>query len=87
MSTEPNPTPSDPQAGYPSGSAGNAPRERGPRVSTVLWGALILLASAYLLFPLVFGAPIDLQLAVIVALAVAGGALLLAAIVGAIRRR
>ncbi|WP_454293875.1 hypothetical protein [Salana multivorans] len=95
MSTSPMPTPGasggtpDPQtASDPQTTSGQeSQRVRGPRLGTVIWGVLVTLAAAYLLFPLVLGSPIDLQLAAIVALAATGAALLLAAIVGAIRRR
>lgn len=87
-SPDPQVTP-DPQtaSSQQATSEQEAQRARGPRLSTVIWGVLVLLAAAYLLFPVVLGTPIDLQLAVIVALAATGAALLLAAIVGAIRRR
>ncbi|WP_454299169.1 hypothetical protein [Salana multivorans] len=74
-------------SGQSAASEQEAQRARGPRLGTVIWGVLVILAAAYLLFPLVLGSAIDLQLAAIVALAATGAALLLAAIVGAIRRR
>ncbi|OJX97822.1 MAG: hypothetical protein BGO96_12905 [Micrococcales bacterium 73-15] len=62
------------------------PLPRGPRIGTVVWGVLVILAAAYLVMA-VLGRRVDVQLAAIVALAATGVALLLAAIVSAVRRR
>lgn len=93
MTTSPDPAvdPTAPPSAPPDPASGvrgvPASRPRGPRISTVIWGVLLLLVAAALLFPIVVGAPIDLQLAAIIALAATGVALLLAAIVSAILRR
>lgn len=86
MSTTPTPGPA-PTPGDPSTEPVKEPRARGPRLSTVIWGVLVMLAAAYVLFPLALGFELDLQLAAIVALAATGFALLLAAVVSALRRR
>lgn len=74
------------QPAQPDPSTLPDPLPRGPRIGTVVWGVLVVLAAAYLVMA-VLGRRVDVQLAAIVALAATGVALLLAAIVSAVRRR
>ncbi|WP_108719267.1 hypothetical protein [Miniimonas sp. S16] len=62
------------------------PARSGPRTGTVLWGVIVL-GLGLLVVATAAGYAIDLQLAAIVGLVVAGVALLLAAVVGAARGR
>lgn len=62
------------------------PLPRGPRIGTVVWGVLVLLAAGCLLMAVV-GRNVDVQLAAILALAGTGVVLLLGAIASAVRRR
>lgn len=73
-----------------SGGAGTLPQspprpDRGPRATTVLWGVLVV-AAGVLLVITATGMAIDVQLAVIIGLSAAGVALLVATVVGALRR-
>lgn len=68
------------------GPAGRSPvHDRAVRLSTVVWGA-ILLAIGGTLLAIAAGATVDLQLALIVGLGLAGLALLVGSLVAAVRR-
>lgn len=81
---------SAPTGTTPSGATARATTTpesaRGPRVRTVVWGVVVIVAGA-LLAAAAAGAVLDVQLAVIVTVALAGVALVVGSLVSAGRRR
>lgn len=82
--TSPTPTGNNPQHEQ-STAPQNAPHHRTTRVGTIVWG-VALLAVAAVLMAVAAGATIDIELAVIIGLAIAGVALVIGSLVTAARR-
>ncbi|MBN0040520.1 hypothetical protein JN535_10130 [Cellulosimicrobium cellulans] len=81
-SAEPSRVPTDPWA-----SGGQVPpARRGPRVSTIVWG-FVIVAFGVVVLAAALGARVDLGLATIVVLATAGLTLVVGSIVSGARRR
>lgn len=81
-----SPTPADANAGHePSSAPQNTRPKPTTRVGTIVWG-VILLAAAVLLIAMASGVSIDLELTLIIGLAVAGVALVIGSLIATTRR-
>lgn len=87
MKPEHNPVAEPNPAGATDGTSSSRADDRPPlRVATIVWGA-ILIAVGIGIIAIAAGATIDVELALIVGLAVAGLALVIGSTIASMRRR